>query len=207
MRTIASVAHVLNARNQTAALPALLAMTDTLRCPDPSKLLPLFPKGSALIYRNGDHPDRFAIGLSLRLACQDAHIPFIWAGDAGGAIAIDADGLHLRDQPESRLREASLWRQHAPDRLLLAAAHSETSLQDAAAIHADAVLLSPVFPTQTHPGEPNLGLTQFIALCHACTIPVYALGGITDDNCADLLDTPCVGIAGIDWVLSLSSWA
>jgi 8-oxo-dGTP diphosphatase len=46
-------------------------------------------------------------------------------------------------------------------------------------------VLSPVLPTASHPGEPNLGWDYFAELCHDLPLPVFALGGMQ----LDLLET------------------
>jgi 8-oxo-dGTP diphosphatase len=42
----------------------------------------------------------------------------------------------------------------------------------------DFVALSPVLPTQSHPGAPHLGWEKFAAMAAGSSIPVYALGGL-----------------------------
>jgi thiamine-phosphate pyrophosphorylase len=198
MRTIATVAARLNARSRNRGLPVLLAMRDAARLPDPRPFLPGFPVGAALIWRGGA-PDAQAAATRARCLCL--RIPFLWAGRAGEARALRADGLHLRDDRVFRAAEARAWRRRGGG-LLTAAAHDFRGLRDAARL-ADAVLLSPVFPTRSHPGERAIGITRFRLWARAVAAPVYALGGVTERTARGLLSAPCVGIAGIDWVLSL----
>ncbi len=63
--------------------------------------------------------------------------------------------------------------------LRLATAHTLRELGAAARAGADAVLLSPVFPTRSHPGAPVLGAVRFNTLARLSPIPVLALGGMT----------------------------
>ena len=42
-----------------------------------------------------------------------------------------------------------------------------------------AILLSPVYPTATHPGAKTLGRMKFLALAKRARMPVIALGGMT----------------------------
>jgi thiamine-phosphate pyrophosphorylase len=44
---------------------------------------------------------------------------------------------------------------------------------------ADAALLSPVFPTRSHPGGAVLGPVRFRLLARQARLPVIALGGMT----------------------------
>lgn len=182
-------------------MPALLAMSDRLRLPDPIPLLPRFPVDAALIHRGGTRDDDAA---AVRAACRHQGIPFLWAGSAADALALDADGLHLRDDATWRARQARAWRRRRPHALLTAAAHGPRALRAAAALGVDAVLLSPVFPTASHPGNTTIGISRFRWWVRACPCPVHALGGVTPRTARALFSTGCVGIAGIDWVLSLS---
>ncbi|WP_337996334.1 thiamine phosphate synthase [Oleispirillum naphthae] len=198
MRTITTVAFRLNARSGDARLPALLAMSDRARLPDPVPFLRRFPRRAALVFRGGDA----ARGWAARAACRRLGVPFFWAGAAAEARFLSADGLHLRDDAAARQREARAWRRHG-GALLFAAAHGPRAVRAAAAAGADAVLLSPVFPTASHPGAPAIGISRFRAWARAAGVPVYALGGVTPKTARALVSTPCVGIAGIDWVLAL----
>jgi len=42
----------------------------------------------------------------------------------------------------------------------------------------DFAVLSPVLPTQSHPGEPGLGWERFADLGADLPMPVFALGGM-----------------------------
>lgn len=88
------------------------------------------------------------------------------AGDTG------ADGVHLQaDQ---------LMQCHTrpTTRLLGASCHNRDELQHAADLGMDFVVLSPVLPTQSHPGAPTLGWERFSELCLDMPMPVFALGGM-----------------------------
>lgn len=200
MRTIATVAARLNARSR-APLPALLAMRDAARLPDPRPLLPGFPRGAALVWRGGTLDARAA---AARTACLRLGIPFLWAGRAAEALAMRADGLHLRDDPAFRASEARAWRRRGGG-LLTGAAHGLRAVRECAALGMDAVLLSPVFPSASHPGGKAIGITRFRAWARAADVPVFALGGVTEKRARALLSARCAGIAGIDWVLALRS--
>ena len=51
---------------------------------------------------------------------------------------------------------------------------------------ADAVLLSPVFATRSHPGAPSLGPLRFLLMAQKAALPVIALGGMTAQRAARL---------------------
>ncbi len=99
-----------------------------------------------------------------------------------------ADGVHVDSAGLTRLaaRPSVNW--------LGASCHNPEELRLAAARGADLVVLSPVLPTASHPGEPTLGWQTFSAWAQTCPIPVYALGGM---NAAMLDEARRYGAHGI----------
>ncbi len=83
--------------------------------------------------------------------------------------------------------------EHMRKGLRLATAHSLREVGVAA--RADAVLLSPVFATRSHPGGAVLGPVRFLLLARRSRVPVLALGGMTRARAARL---PVHGWAAID---------
>lgn len=65
------------------------------------------------------------------------------------------------------------------DLVMLATAHNAREIGQASRMGADAVLLSPVYPTRSHPGGQVLGPSRFLALARQAPMPVIALGGMT----------------------------
>ena len=66
----------------------------------------------------------------------------------------------------------------APHRRL-ATAHDLREIGMANRCGANAVLISPVFPTRTHPGAATLGRIRLLLLARRAQMPVIALGGMT----------------------------
>ena len=62
--------------------------------------------------------------------------------------------------------------------LRLVTVHSLAELGAAHRVRADAVLLSPVFATRTHPGAAVLGPVRFQLIAARSCVPVIALGGM-----------------------------
>lgn len=180
-------------------LPALILLTDEQRLADPVEAVARLPRGSAVILRHhGVPPDeRLALAGALRAVTRRRGILLlIAAGDRGGADlarAVDADGIHLSERLLRRgpphVRKPGWW--------VTAAVHSPAALRMAAERGVDAVLLSPVFATASHPGARTLGPLRFAAWAHASRIPVYALGGIDDRSAARLRLSRACGLAGI----------
>lgn len=154
------------------------------------------PPGSAVILRDYGAPDRPARAVSLVRLCRARRLRLLVAGDARLALAAGAYGLHL---PEGLAcggdRRWRLWRK--PGWLVTAAAHSPGAIARARRAGVDAVLLSPVFPTASHPGATTLGALRFAAWTRKAGVPVYALGGMTAATSRRLSGSGAAGIAAI----------
>ena len=97
-------------------------------------------------------------------------------GSAELARAAGADGVHLDAAALANLQ------QRPEMEWVGASCHDDDELARAAALGADFAMLSPVLPTQTHPGAPTLGWETFSRLAAASPIPVYGLGGLNRDD-------------------------
>jgi 8-oxo-dGTP diphosphatase len=80
---------------------------------------------------------------------------------------------------------------------LAASCHSLHELQKAVALGVDFVTLSPLYPTASHPNAKSLGDEQFVVLMQMATVPVYALGGVREDQLPHCLALGAQGVAGI----------
>lgn len=174
------------------SLPPLILIIDSTRLPNPEAAIAALPRGGAVILRDYDDPARNIRAAILLRLCRHRGLRFLLAGDGAMAATLGADGLHL---PERLLHLAPRWRQ--ANRLITGAAHSWPALIRAARFGLDAVLLSPVFATRSHPRGRALGPVRFAALATRCPLPVYALGGIDAGNACRLINSGAVGIAGI----------
>jgi thiamine-phosphate pyrophosphorylase len=201
--TLADLAERLKRRHRARAvtpraarLPSLILMSDTRRLPDPERALSFLPRGSAVIFRHYDAPDRAARARRLVAVARARGVRVLIAGDARLAAAVGADGVHL---PEGLARRGPgpwpCWRRKGW--LVTAAAHSLVALFRAARSGADAALLGPVFPTASHPERPALGAVRLALFAQASPLPVFALGGISLLAARRLQDARLAGIAGI----------
>ena len=82
-----------------------------------------------------------------------------------------------------------------PALLRLATAHSLREIR--LATRADAVLLSPVFPTRSHPGGKVLGPVRFREIARQARLPVIALGGMTPHSARRLAGFAWAAIDGL----------
>lgn len=111
------------------------------------------------------------------------------------ALATGAHGAHLPGGSPP----PSTWRAIVPAGFLFGVScHSLTDLRDAETGGADFAFYSPIFESSSKPGYgPALGLEALRAAARAVRIPVFALGGITEQNTPACLEAGASGIAGI----------
>lgn len=152
-------------------LPRLWLLSDERNDAVLESALAKLPRGSGFIFRHYHLPPRerrARFEALARLARAYGHL-IVLAGHPAGARNWRADGVYAAPR---RLRRAA-------DLLRLATAHSLREIGAARRVGADAVLLSPVFPTRSHPGAATLGPIRFRLLAAQAGVPVIALGGMT----------------------------
>jgi len=159
----------------------LILMTDDERLADPVAAARRLPRGSIVILRARDPGHRAALAAQLKPIARARGLVLLIAGDPVLARAVGASGVHL---PEVRARQAAHLRAANPHWLITAAGHSLKAAL--AASHADALLLSPVFATQSHAQAAPLTPARARLIARGLKIPVFALGGITAANAAQL---------------------
>ncbi len=128
------------------------------------------PRGSGFIFRHYHLPQnerraRFAI--LQRVAKARGHT-VVLSASPGEARNWGADGVY-----GSPAQIGS-----GPAMLRLATAHSLDEIGQALSARANAILLSPVFPTRTHPDAKTLGNIRFRLLARHAPLPIIALGGM-----------------------------
>lgn len=179
------------ARGRT--LPRLLFFTDPTRIPDPEAVAERLPAGAGVVYRAFGAADAIARGRRLRAIAAERSLLLLVGADPGLAEAIDADGLHMPERLAAGIPNLSARRW-----LITAAAHDLEAVRAAERFGADAVVVSPIFPSNSPSAGRPLGVEGLMAMVAATALPVYALGGITAGTVADLAGSGAAGIAAVE---------
>ena len=109
-------------------------------------------------------------------------------GSLEDALAVGADGVHLTSA-------ALLACEKRPDMpLVFASCHTPGEMLKATSLGLDAVVVSPVKKTLTHPGQTPLGWATLADWLTGYSIPVYALGGM---KASDVLEAQALGAQGV----------
>lgn len=177
------------------ALPRLFFFTDPARVSDPEAVLGRLPRGAGVVYRAFAVPDAVARGRRLARVARRRGLLLLAGADPGLAAAIGADGVHL---PERAAMRATGLRRARPGWIVTAAAHSAAAIQHARRAGADAVFVSPVFPSTSPSAGRPLGPLRVAQLVRGARLPVYALGGIDAAAARRIARSGAAGFAAID---------
>jgi thiamine-phosphate pyrophosphorylase len=143
-------------------------------------------------------PDRVARLYNLIAVAAPYGATVMVHGDVAAASGAGAHGVHLRRGGDAAAARRAL----GPGALIGVSAHSLEEARDAEAAGADYVTLSPIFRSDSKPGYgPAVGLEGLARIAAAVSIPVLALGGITETNIADCLDAGAAGVAVMGTVM------
>ncbi len=168
-------------------LPALWLISDARGDAALDHALRRLPRGSGLVFRHyhlSEAERRARFAALVRIARARGHV-VVLAGSAAQARRWGADGAY-----------GAATRIGAGARLLrLVTVHSLRELRGA--WRADAVLLSPVFPTRSHPGARVLGPLRFRLIAARSTVPVIALGGMNPNTAKRLKHARWAAIDGL----------
>lgn len=177
------------------ALPNLLFFTDPARVSNPEAVAERLPAGAGIVYRAFDAEDAVERGRRLRTIATERGLLLLVGASAGLAEGIRADGLHM---PERLAAEIPRLRAEYPRWLITAAAHDDVALKAAVRAGADAVVVSPVFPSNSPSAGDPVGVEGLKALVSATPLPVYALGGVHARTVSQLIGSGIVGIAAVE---------
>lgn len=199
LRTIARLADLQFAPRRRDEWPNLVIMTDRAVQGDAWDLADAVAAGTIICLRDYDLKDRANYTARLASACRHKNVRLVVGGDVSLALRVGAWGVHI---PEG------LWKRSIQD-VVQARDHG---LRVSTAIHSrqaarsvviggkalcDVAMVSPVFPTLSHPGQPVLGPLGLAGILDALPTPAYALGGVTPRTIGRLAGLPLCGVAGI----------
>lgn len=171
------------------SLPDLWLLSDARNDELLPRALRALPQRSAFVYRHY-HLDprarRARFDELAPLAIEHGHL-LVLSGSDDQAAAWGAAGSY---GPPEAIGEA-------PELLRIATCHDGHEIAHANAAGADALMLSPVFATRTHPNIAPLGPEKFHALAALAEMPVIALGGMTFERAKELGWTRWAAIDGL----------
>ena len=168
-------------RRRHPPVPRLWLMTDERMGEALWAALERLPRGSGVVFRHYRLPsaERHALFARVARIARKRGLVLVRAGTVrmrGEMGAHAASGRGLRTAP----------------------AHSRGEAVAAIRAGAQALFVSPVFPTRSHPGARTLGRARLGLLIRGLPVPVIALGGMDARKAAGLRQIGIHGWAAID---------
>ena len=179
-------------------MPSVWLMTDErVAEADLLRAIERLPRGSAIIVRHYALDDVARRGLfeRVRRVTRRRGCITLLAGDPAQARAWGADGHHGRARLDRGMGVcARPWLHSVP-------VHDSRELVAALRAGADAILLSPLMATRSHPGTRPLGAFRFAMLARRSPVPVIALGGVHPRHAGLVRQLGASGFAAIDGLI------
>lgn len=141
-----------------------------------------------------DDQSLLALAEQLNAACKRANVPFVVNDRPDIAKLIGADGVHL-GQDDMRIPEA---RKIVGAIDIGVSTHNLQQALEAERGGADRIAFGPIFETTTKKNpDRTVGLECLENVCRRTSRPVVAIGGITPENAALVLDRGAAQLAVI----------
>ncbi|MBY4676589.1 Nudix family hydrolase [Marinobacterium arenosum] len=138
-------------------------------------------------------PELEALAQKVQLLAERQGFQLILNGSVELANAVGCAGLHLNHHRLMALTERPVF----SGRWLGASCHNAQELARAVELELDYICLSPVQPTGSHPDVEPLGWQAFQQLVAELPMPVFALGGVGEQELARAWQAGAQGVAGI----------
>ena len=130
----------------------------------------------------------------LQALCREYNVPFIINDNVDIALAMDADGVHVG---QSDMEAGDVRAKLGPDKIIGVSAQTVEQAILAEKHGADYLGVGAVFPTGSKDDATEVPHEILKAICEAVSIPVIAIGGITQENLSTLAGSGICGIAVI----------
>lgn len=153
-------------------------------------------------YRNklGSGAEAYRQALALRRAAAGAGALFLVNDRCDLALAVKADGVHLGQQD---LPLAMARRLLGPGRIVGVSTHRPEQVREADRGGADYIGFGPIYaPRSKADHEPVVGLEGLRAVRPLTRLPIFAIGGIGQDQVEAVLEAGADGVAVISAVMT-----
>lgn len=130
----------------------------------------------------------------LQKLCREYKVPFVINDNVDIAMAMNADGVHVG---QSDMEAGDVRARLGPDKIIGVSAGTVEEAVLAEKRGADYLGVGAVFPTGSKDDAIDVPHETLKAICEAVSIPVIAIGGISQKNVGELAGSGICGIAVI----------
>ena len=117
--------------------------------------------------------------VELQALCKEYGVPFVVNDDVDIAVRMNADGVHVG---QSDMEAGDVRALIGPDKILGVSAQTVEQAKLAEERGADYLGVGAVFPTGSKDDAEDVPFETLKEICQAVSIPVIAIGGITEGN-------------------------
>lgn len=135
----------------------------------------------------------------MQALCRKYSVPFIVNDNVEVALAMGADGIHVGQHD---MEAGDVRKLLGPDKILGVSAQTVEQAVLAERRGADYLGVGAVFPTGSKDDATEVSHDVVRQICEAVSIPVVAIGGITQQNVIELKGTGICGIAVISAIFA-----
>ena len=128
----------------------------------------------------------------LQKLCREYQVPFVINDNVDIAAAINADGVHVG---QSDMEAGDVRAKLGPDKIIGVTAKTVEQAVLAQERGADYLGVGAVFHTDSKADAKEISFDTLKDICRAVSIPVIAIGGITEENVRELAGSGICGIA------------
>lgn len=130
----------------------------------------------------------------LQRLCRRYHVPFVINDNVDICLAMDADGVHVG---QSDMEAGNVRAKLGKDKIIGVSASTVEQAVLAEQRGADYLGVGAVFPTGSKDDAEDVSFETLKAICEAVSIPVVAIGGISQQNIHKLAGSGIDGVAVI----------
>ena len=144
--------------------------------------------------KNLDEEDFMKEARKIKALCKKYKVPLIINDNVEIAREIDADGVHVG---QSDMEAGDVRAKLGPDKIIGVTAKTVKQAVLAQERGADYLGVGAVFHTDSKADAREISFDTLRDICKAVSIPVIAIGGITEENVKELAGTGICGVAVI----------
>lgn len=131
--------------------------------------------------------------------CKRFRVPFVINDYVDLVSRVDADGVHVG---QADMEAKDVRTRIGPDKILGVSVQTVDQARKAEVAGADYLGVGAVFPTSTKPEAVDVDQEMLRAICQAVSIPVVAIGGITERKIPELKHSGIAGVAVVSAIFN-----
>lgn len=137
--------------------------------------------------------------IKLNEICKKYNVPFIVNDNVDIAIKCNADGVHVG---QSDLKAETVRKIIGQDKILGVSATNKEEALIAEKMGADYLGVGSMFSTSTKLDADYVSIEELKNICKSVSIPVVAIGGITEENIRELKGSKIDGVAVVSAIFA-----